>query len=137
MNIDYQINPTLSAKEFINILNRSTLGERRPVDDFECIENMIKNADIIVTAVVNNKIIGIARAITDYSYCCYLSDLAVDVDFQRQGIGKILIRKMGEQLGKKCKLILLSAPSAIEYYPKIGFNQHPSAWIIASTKEIV
>lgn len=137
MNINYQINPTLSTKEFINILNRSTLGERRPVDDLECIENMIKNADIIVTAVIDDKIVGVARAVTDFSYCCYLSDLAVDADFQHQGIGKMLIRNVREQLGSKCKMILLSAPAAVGYYPKIGFTQHPSAWIIDSTKEIV
>lgn len=137
MNISYQINPTLSTKEFINILNRSTLGERRPVDDLECIENMIKNADIIVTAVIDDKIVGVARAVTDFSYCCYLSDLAVDADFQHQGIGKMLIRNVREQLGSKCKMILLSAPAAVGYYPKIGFTQHPSAWIIDSTKEIV
>lgn len=131
MNITYETTSTLSVDSFIDILNRSTLGERRPVDDLECIENMIKNADIIVTAVVDNKIIGVARAVSDYSYCCYLSDLAVDVDFQHQGIGKILIQKVQEQLGVKCKLILLSAPAAVGYYPKIGFTQHPSAWVIA------
>lgn len=131
MNIIYETTSTLSVDSFIDILNRSTLGERRPVDDLECIENMIKNADIIVTAVVDNKIIGVARAVSDYSYCCYLSDLAVDVDFQHQGIGKILIQKVQEQLGVKCKLILLSAPAAVGYYPKIGFTQHPSAWVIA------
>ncbi|MDP2077163.1 MAG: GNAT family N-acetyltransferase [Sulfuricurvum sp.] len=137
MNISCELVSTISTNDFIDILNRSTLGERRPVDDLECIENMIKNADIIVTAVVDNKIIGVARAITDYSYCCYLSDLAVDVDFQSQGIGKMLIRKVKEQLGEKCKLILLSAPAAVSYYPKIGFTQHPSAWVIENTKEIV
>jgi ribosomal protein S18 acetylase RimI-like enzyme len=137
MNITYKIASTVSVNDFIDILNRSTLGERRPVDDLKCIESMIKNADIIVTAVVDNKIIGVARAITDYSYCCYLSDLAVDVDFQSQGIGKMLIRKVKEQLGEKCKLILLSAPAAVSYYPKIGFTQHPSAWVIENTKEIL
>ena len=137
MNISYQINPTLSTKEFINILNRSTLGERRPVDDLECIEDMIKNADVIVTAVIDDKIVGVARAVTDFSYCCYLSDLAVDVDFQHHGIGKMLIIKIREQLGFKCKMILLSAPSAVEYYPKIGFSQHASAWVLDSSKEIL
>lgn len=136
MNITYKINPTLSANEFINILNRSTLGERRPVDDLESIENMIKNADIIVTAVMDDKIVGVARAVTDFSYCCYLSDLAVDADFQNHGIGKMLIGKMREQLGSKCKIILLSAPSAVEYYPKIGFTQHSSAWVLDSSKEL-
>lgn len=137
LNITYQITPDLSTEAFIDILERSTLGERRPVDDLECIESMIKNADIIVTAIADEKIVGVARAVTDFSYCCYLSDLAVDESFQHQGIGKMLIRKIREQLGSKCKLILLSAPAAVEYYPKIGFTQHPSAWVLDSTKEIL
>lgn len=137
MNMTYRITPDLSTEAFIDILNRSTLGERRPVDDPECIESMIKNADIIVTAIADEKIVGVARAVTDFSYCCYLSDLAVDVSFQHQGIGKMLIQKVREQLGAKSKLILLSAPAAVEYYPKIGFTQHPSAWVLDSTKEIL
>ena len=135
--ITYQITPNLSTEDFIDILNRSTLGERRPVDDLECIESMIRNADIIVTAVLDEKIVGVVRAVTDFSYCCYLSDLAVDTNFQHQGIGKKLIQKVREQLGAKCKLILLSAPAAVEYYPKIGFTQHTSAWVLDSTKEIL
>lgn len=137
MNISYALVSTISTYDFINILNRSTLGERRPVDDLECIESMIKNADIIVTAVLDDKIVGIARAVTDFSYCCYLSDLAVDTDFQHQGIGKKLIQKVREQLGAKCKVILLSAPAATEYYPKIGFTQHSSAWVLDSSKEVL
>lgn len=137
MLITYQITPNLLTEDFIDILNRSTFGERRPVDDRECIESMIKNADIIVTAIADEQIVGVARAVTDFSYCCYLSDLAVDESFQHHGIGKMLIRKIREQLGSKCKLILLSAPAAVEYYPKIGFTQHPSAWVLDSTKEIV
>lgn len=137
MNIICKITPNISTEDFIDILNRSTLGERRPVDDLECIESMIQNADIIVTAILDEKIVGVARAVTDFSYCCYLSDLAVDVSFQHQGIGKKLIQKVREQLGSKCKMILLSAPAAVEYYPKIGFTQHSSAWVLDSTKEIV
>jgi len=137
MNIICTITPNLSTEDFIDILNRSTLRERRPVDDLECIESMIKNADIIVTAILDEKIVGVARAITDFSYCCYLSDLAVDASFQHQGIGKKVIQKVREQLGSKCKVILLSAPAAAGYYPKIGFTQHPSAWVLDSTKEIV
>lgn len=137
MLITYQITPNLSTEDFMDILNRSTLGERRPVDDMGCLESMIKNADIIVTAVFDEKIVGVARAVTDFSYCCYLSDLAVDVSFQHHGIGKMLIRKVREQLGAKCKIILLSAPVAVEYYPKIGFAQHTSAWVLDTTKEIL
>lgn len=137
MPITYQLTTNISTEEFIDILKRSTLGERRPVDNLECIESMIKNADIIVTAIANEKIVGVARAVTDFSYCCYLSDLAVDASFQHQGIGKRLIQKVREQLGSKCKVILLSAPAAIEYYPKIGFMQHPSAWVLDSSQEIL
>ena len=78
MNIQYKLNPKLTTDEFINILNRSTLGKRRPIDDLKIIKGMIDNADIIVTATIDNKIIGIARTVTDFNYCCYLSDLAVD-----------------------------------------------------------
>lgn len=115
------------------MLKKSTLGERRPIDDIEIIKGMIKNADIIVTASNDNEIIGVARAVTDFNYCCYLSDLAVDSQYQKKGIGKKLIEKVQDQLNKKCKIILLSSPDAVEYYPKIGFTQHNSAWTIIKT----
>ncbi|MEN8147580.1 MAG: GNAT family N-acetyltransferase [Campylobacterota bacterium] len=135
MNIEYKLHPELTENEFTDILNRSTLGERRPVDDKECIKGMLKNADIIVTATKNEKIIGVARSITDFNYCCYLSDLAVDEKYQKLGIGKKLIDMTQEQLNKKCKIILLSAPSAAEYYPRVGFTQHPSAWMLPRDKK--
>jgi predicted N-acetyltransferase YhbS len=137
LNIKYKLNPKLTTDEFIDILNRSTLGERRPIDDKECIDGMIENADIIVVAIDNNKIVGVARAVTDYNYCCYLSDLAVDEKYQKHGIGKKLIDMTQEQLNKKCKIILLSAPDATEYYPKIGFTQHTSAWTLARDKKLI
>ena len=83
---------------------------------------MLENADIIITAYDSEKIVGIARAVTDYHYCCYLSDLAVDKDYQHQGIGKTLISKLKQKLHKNCKIILLSAHAATEYYPKIRFK---------------
>ena len=137
MNIQYKLNQKLTTEEFIDILNRSTLGERRPIDDKECIEGMLKNADIIVVAVESDKIVGVARAVTDYNYCCYLSDLAVDEKYQKNGIGKQLISKVQEQLNDKCKIILLSAPDAKEYYPNIGFTEHPSAWTLPRDKKLV
>ncbi|GAB6073537.1 GNAT family N-acetyltransferase [Nautilia lithotrophica] len=128
--IEYKINPEISVHNFIDILNRSGLGERRPVDNIEVITGMIKNAVIIVTAYDNDKIVGIARAVTDFHYCCYLSDLAVDKEYQHRGIGKTLISKLKNSLHKNCKIILLSAPTATEYYPKIGFEKHNSAWVL-------
>jgi predicted N-acetyltransferase YhbS len=137
LNIQYKLNPKLTADEFIDILNRSTLGERRPIDDKECIDGMIENADIIVVAIDNDKIVGVARAVTDYNYCCYLSDLAVEQKYQKNGIGKQLISKVQEQLNDKCKIILLSAPDATEYYPKIGFTKHSSAWTLTRNSEVL
>jgi N-acetylglutamate synthase-like GNAT family acetyltransferase len=137
LHIDYKLNPKLTPGEFIDILNRSTLGKRRPVDDHACINGMLENADIIVTAVENGKIIGVARSVTDFNYCCYLSDLAVDEAYQNRGIGKKLIEMTQKQLGNSCKIILLSAPDATEYYPKIGFTQHTSAWTLPRDKKLI
>ena len=137
MNIQYKLNLKLTTDEFINILNRSTLGERRPIDDKECIDDMIENADIIVLAIDSDKIVGVARAVTDYNYCCYLSDLAMEQKYQKNVIEKQLISKVQEQLNDKCKIILLSALDATEYYPKIRFTKHSSAWILTRDKKLI
>ena len=134
MNIEYKLNKHITSSQFIEVLKNSTLGKRRPIDDLETIKSMIEHADIIVTATKDDKTIGVARAVTDFNYCCYLSDLAVDEQYQKHGIGKELISKVQEQLNDKCKIILLSAPDAREYYPKIGFTQHHSAWTITKGK---
>jgi predicted N-acetyltransferase YhbS len=131
VKVNYVVNQKISAQEFIDILNRSTLGERRPVESEKCIEGMLDHADIFVLAMDSEKIVGVARAVSDFNYACYLSDLAVDVAYQNMGIGQKLIEKVQEQLEEGCKIILLSAPAATEYYPKIGFTQHPSAWVLA------
>lgn len=127
--ITYSTKKKISVEQFIELLNRSTLGERRPIDDLSCLKSMLENADIITTAWNKDKLVGIARSVTDFSYCCYLSDLAVDEQYQKQGIGKELIGLTQNELGPKCNLILLSAPAAIDYYPKIGFEKHPQCWI--------
>lgn len=100
------------------------------MDDRQCMETMVAEADLTITAWQGAELVGVARSVTDFAYCCYLSDLAVDKTLQRQGVGKELIRLTREQLGLECKLILLSAPAAHEYYPKVGFWQHPSAWVM-------
>jgi len=130
MTIKYKITQKLTAEEFIDILERSTLGERRPIDDMKCIQGMLDYADVLVVALDGEKIIGVARAVTDFHYACYLSDLAVDVGYQKQGIGQKLIDVVCDELEKGCKIILLSAPDAVSYYPKVGFTQHPSAWVL-------
>lgn len=132
--ITYEINGALTPEEFISVLKASTLGERRPVDDIECMRGMVDNSNLTVCAKKGNKVIGVARSVTDFSYCCYLSDIAVDKEYQHQGIGKELIRKTKEQLGNRCKLILLSAPAAVDYYPKLGFKKHNQAWLLDADK---
>ena len=136
MTISYQVNKPITAKMFINIFNRSTLGERRPVDDPECMQGMIKNGNLLVTAWDNKKLVGVSRSVTDFYYACYLSDLAVDVAYQKQGIGKKLIELTRDALGPKCRLILLAAPAARDYYWHIGFTHHPRCWILERDQEI-
>ncbi len=128
--ISYDLEPLLLTDEFIDVLRRSTLAVRRPVDDVERIGGMLRQADVIVTARVQRLLVGVSRAITDFSYCTYLSDMAVDVAFQRQGIGKELVRRTHEAAGVETTLILLAAPDARAYYPHIGFEPHDSCWIL-------
>ena len=128
-NIEYSLEPHLSVDEFIDVLRRSTLGERRPVHDAQTIAGMLAHADVIVTARDSQRLlVGVSRAITDFNYCTYLSDLAVDVAFQRRGIGRELIRQTHVAAGLKTSLILLAAPKAETYYPHIGMVRHNSCW---------
>jgi predicted N-acetyltransferase YhbS len=129
-NLTYQLEPDLSSEEFIDVLVRSTLAERRPVQDHDIIRAMLKNADVILTARLNGRLIGVSRAITDFAFCTYLSDLAVDEQQQRQGIGRELIRRTHEAAGLHTALILLAAPKAETYYPHIGMTKHESCWVI-------
>ena len=126
----YALEPNLSSHEFVDVLVRSTLAERRPVDEPETIAGMLRNADVILTARSEGKLVGVSRAITDFAYCTYLADLAVDTTFQRSGIGRELIRRTHEAAGLNSTLILLSAPKAESYYPHIGLIRHESCWII-------
>ena len=129
--ITYDLEPKLSAEEFVDLLVRSTLAERRPVHDAQTMAAMLAKADIIATArSPGRRLVGVSRAITDFSYCTYLADLAVDAGFQRRGIGKELIRLTHDAAGNHTMLILLAAPKAQTYYPHIGMRRHESCWII-------
>ncbi|PVX42862.1 acetyltransferase (GNAT) family protein [Pasteurella langaaensis DSM 22999] len=126
--ISYKTNVPISASQFIELLKKTTLGERRPLDNMACVEGMLDHSNLVITAWDNERLVGIARSVTDFNYCCYLSDLAVDETYQQRGIGQQLIAETEKSLAKTCKIILLSAPQAVNYYPHIGFKQHPSAW---------
>ena len=134
MPIAYQLEPELAADEFVAVLERSTLAERRPVHDRATIRGMLRLADVIVTAREGGLLVGISRAITDFSYCTYLSDLAVDRAFQRQGIGRELIRRTHAAAGLNTTLILLSAPAARSYYPA---HRHAAARLVLADSPAV
>jgi GNAT superfamily N-acetyltransferase len=128
--VTYQIEPNLDVDEFLGVLQRSTLADRRPVDEPETIRAMLRNADILATARVGGRLlVGVSRAISDFAYCTYLSDLAVDEAYQRQGIGRELIRRTHEAAGLGTTLVLLAAPVARGYYPRVGMQAHDSCWV--------
>jgi len=130
-DIKYSEEPHLRVEEFVDVLRRSTLSERRPVDDVETITGMLTHADVLVTARDSKGLlVGVSRAITDFSYCTYVSDLAVDVASQRRGIGRELIHRTHLAAGLRTTLILLAAPKAEAYYPHIGMTRHDSCWRI-------
>ena len=127
----YAVEPHLKPQEFVDVLRRSTLAERRPVHDAATIEAMLRNASVIVTARVDGLLVGVARAISDFAYCTYVSDLAVDVAFQRAGIGRELLDRTHRAAGLHTTMILLAAPAAEGYYPHIGMRPHNSCWLVA------
>lgn len=135
-SIHYRSDHKITEREFIDILKRSTLAERRPVDSMERITKMLNHADILITAWSGDLLVGVSRAITDYSFCCYLSDLAVDVKFQRKGIGKKLIEETHRVAGELTTLILLAAPAAVNYYPRIGMEKFSDCFIIRSNTSL-
>ncbi|MDX1269920.1 MAG: GNAT family N-acetyltransferase [Oceanisphaera sp.] len=122
--------------KFVDLLQRSGLAARRPVEDRECIQGMLNGGNLLVTAWDGMRLIGLSRSMTDFHYACYLSDLAVDSEYQRQGIGRDLIERTRKQLRPSCKLVLLSAPKAVDYYPHIGFQRHDSCWLLPPGSEL-
>jgi predicted N-acetyltransferase YhbS len=135
MTITYAIEDSLRSDEFIDVLKSSGLDARRPVDKPDIIQGMLENADLVVTARDSGgRLVGVARSVTDFAYCCYLSCLAVDLACQHQGIGKELIRRTKIAAGgDKIALTLLSAPDGMEYYPKIGLENLDNCFGIRRT----
>lgn len=136
MDILYCDSRKITAAEFLDVLRRSTLAERRPVEDRKCIEAMLRHANLLCTAWDGATLVGVARSVTDFEFCCYLSDLAVDQSYQRRGIGRKLIALTKSKLGGRAQIILLAAPKAEGYYPKIGFAAHRSAWILTPGRDL-
>jgi ribosomal protein S18 acetylase RimI-like enzyme len=128
--IEYRVGNDLDLDEVIELYNASTLGLRRPVDDRQRFGEMLRNANLVITAWDGDLMVGISRCLTDFSYFTYLADLAVRQTHQKQGIGKELVRLTQKHGGPKTSLLLLAAPAAVDYYPRIGFTQAPNAWLL-------
>jgi len=128
--VTFALEPGLSVSEFVDVLERSGLAERRPVGDLDRIGTMLRNADLIVTARTEKGVlIGVSRSVTDFAFCCYLSDLAVDREWQGRGVGRALIVQTHRAAGGDgVRCILLSAPAAVRFYEKVGLERHPECF---------
>jgi GNAT superfamily N-acetyltransferase len=133
--IAYRLGNDLDLDHVIDLYHASTLGERRPVDDRARMAAMLEHANLVVTAWDGALLVGISRSLSDFAFATYLSDLAVRLSHQRQGIGKELMR-ITQREGGRAKIILLAAPKAVDYYPRVGFTQHSSAWTLGPDDRI-
>lgn len=128
--IAYRDDRRLAAEEFVDLLRRSTLAERRPVDDPDRIRAMLDSYTIHLTAWDGDRLVGVSTAWTDFAYSCYLADLAVDEAYHGAGIGKRLVERTREKAGPLATLILLSAPKALGFYARIGMERAENCFVI-------
>ena len=126
--IKYLKNVDLNLEDIILVFEKSSIN--RPIGNKKRIKSMFDNSNLVISAWDEDKLVGLCRALTDFSYCCYLSDLAIDIDYQRQGIGRTMIDLVKKEISDEVALILLSAPSAMSFYPKVGFGKIENGFII-------
>ena len=129
MELTYTTKKLISVESYVDLISSTSLKDRRPLNDYDRIEQMLKKASLTVTAWDGNELVGIARSVTDFAYCCYVSDLAVRGKYQKKGIGKKLLQITKDNIHNNAKIILLAAPQAEEYYPHIGFEKHNAAFV--------
>lgn len=137
VELQYRIGNDLDVDTVVELLKATSLGVRRPVDSREAITSMIRHANLIVTAWDGPRLIGLARSLTDFQFVAYLADLAVRESHQKLGVGRELLRRTRAELGPQTLLVLLAAPAAVDYYPQVGFTQHPSAWTLKGTEPLL
>ena len=129
MELTYTTKKLISVESYVDLISSTSLKDRRPLNDYDRIEQMLKKASLTVTAWDGNELVGIARSVTDFAYCCYVSDLAVRGNYQKKGIGKKLLQITKDNIHNNAKIILLAAPQSEEYYPHIGFEKHDAAFV--------
>jgi GNAT superfamily N-acetyltransferase len=124
----YVLNPTLDPAEVALLYAAS--GINRPWQDLPRMTRMLGEANLVIAAWEDDRLVGLCRALTDYSYCCYLADLAVDRAFQRRGIGRELIAQTRDCLGDAVSIVLMAAPDALGFYPRLGFERIDGAFVL-------
>lgn len=134
--IRYRVGNDLDLDSVFELYRASTLGERRPIDDRAILADMIRHANLVVTAWEEDTMVGISRSLTDFTYVAYLADLAVRDTHQKLGIGRELIARTRAEMGPRSMIVLLAAPAAVDYYPKLGFTKHGSAWLLRAGEEL-
>jgi predicted N-acetyltransferase YhbS len=134
--ITYRRGNELDLDRVLDLYRASTLGERRPIDDRAILADMIRHANLVVTAWDSDVLVGISRSLTDFSYVAYLADLAVRDSHQKLGLGRELIVRTRAEMGPRSMIVLLAAPAAVDYYPKLGFTKHGSAWVLRAGEEL-
>jgi ribosomal protein S18 acetylase RimI-like enzyme len=133
--IEYRLGNDLDLDLVIDVYRGSTLGERRPVEDRERMRQMLQGANLVVSAWDGQRLVGIARSLSDFCYATYLSDLAVDVEYQRKGIGRELVRRT-QEAGGRATVFLFAAPKAVDYYPRVGFAQG-NGWMLRADMKLL
>ncbi len=128
-SVDYRRGNDLDLDTVIRLYDQSTLGERRPINDRERMRRMLMESNLVITAWGGDQLLGIARSLSDFVFATYLADLAVHAAYQKKGLGRELIRQT-HLAAPRSRIILLAAPKAVRYYPHIGFEPHPSAWVL-------
>lgn len=135
--ISFKKDAPLTLEQFTALYRESTLAERRPAERPEIMQQMKDNADVTITAWDGEDLVGISRSLTDFGYVAYLADLAVAKSHQNQGIGRSLIAETRAALGPDCMLVLLAAPAADRFYPRVGFSHNPRAWVLAGSEPLL
>ena len=127
--ITYKLNHPLDAEEVIRVFESS--GINRPTKDGERVRRMLQHSNLVISAWDGERLIGVCRALTDFSYCCFLSDLAVDRAYQHQGIGKEMISRLRQEIGDEVALIIQAAAASMSYYPRLGFEKMENGFMLA------
>lgn len=132
MDISYKFDIIPSPDQVIVLYDEA--GLPRPTSDKERIRKMYEHSNLVVTAWDGTKLVGVSRSITDWAWSCYLADLAVSPAYKKSGIGKKLIDLTREKVGEQVMILLLSVPTAMTYYPKVGFTKEDRAFAIFRTE---